>query len=55
MFASQNGHTKTVKMLLEAKADVNVANKDGDTALSIARQQGNKEIVQLLKSAGAKE
>ena len=28
-----NGHEKTVKLLLEAGADLNIKNNDGDTAL----------------------
>ena len=36
-------------------ADVNAKNKDGASALSLAKKQGHKEIVELLKKAGAKE
>ena len=48
--ASENGHTKTCKLLLENGADVNHVNNDGDTALSLA---GKKEIIELLKAHGA--
>lgn len=42
-----------VRELIAAGADVNIVDKDGNTALSVA--QGDKEIVELLKSYGAKE
>ena len=56
--AVQNGHTETVKALLEAKADVNAkTHLDGKdyTPLSIAKQWGGVEIVELLKEYGAKD
>lgn len=54
LMASQNGHTKIVKMLLEAKADVNAANKtNGVTPLFLASQQGHTEIVKMLIDAKA--
>ncbi|MDI6782802.1 MAG: ankyrin repeat domain-containing protein [bacterium] len=36
-------------------ADVNIQNKNGKTALMIAKEFGYTEIVELLKQAGAKE
>jgi ankyrin repeat protein len=38
---------------LDAKANVNAANKDGDTPLSLASQERHDDVVQLLKAAGA--
>lgn len=44
-----------LKMLIEAGADVNAQDNDGKTALSLAKEVGNTEIVQLLTDAGAKD
>ena len=46
--AAGDGDLVRVKALLDAKADVN-----GRTTLLFAAQGGRKEIVQLLKAAGA--
>jgi hypothetical protein len=42
-----------VKALLAAGADVNAKATNGDTALSIAAQKGDKLMIELLKQAGA--
>ena len=46
---------KIVKALLESGADVNAKDNHGNTALTIARKEGHKDIIQMLKEAGAKE
>ena len=52
--ASQKGHTGIVKLLLEAKADVNAARKtNGVTPLFMASQNGHTEVVKLLLAAKA--
>jgi ankyrin repeat protein len=51
--ASERAHTETVKLLLDAHADVNHKNKMGETALAWATRRGDTPIVPLLKSAGA--
>lgn len=51
--ASENA--KIVKILLEKGADVNAKAGPGVTALSLAQQNKQQEIVRLLKEAGAKE
>jgi TPR repeat protein len=54
MAASQKGHAPIVKLLLDAKADVNAARKtDGGTSLMMASQNGHTEIVKLLLDAKA--
>ena len=53
MWASGWGHTATVQVLLEFGADVNLEDKDGNTALSRAVEREKHEIVELLKAAGA--
>ncbi len=44
-----------IHILLTAGADVNVKDKDGNTALKLAQEAGNEQIIELLKQAGAKE
>ncbi len=41
--------------LLSNNADLNMKDKDGDTALSMAKKQGHTEIAELLKKYGATE
>ncbi len=49
--AAGNGRKEAVIILLAAKADVNKASKEGGTA---ARYAASREIIKLLKDAGAK-
>lgn len=44
----------TVKLLIKYKANVNHKAKDGSTPLSLARKSKNQEIIEYLKSKGAK-
>jgi ankyrin repeat protein len=44
-----------VRALLAAGADVNAKTNNGVTALMIAYNRSEDEVVQLLKEAGAKE
>ena len=53
MAASKEGHLKCVQALIEAGADVNYVDKDGDTALMAAASEGHTEIVKLLVEKGA--
>lgn len=51
--ASRNGQEDKVVSLIEAGADVNAVDANGDTALRLASGHGHKEIVLLLTDAGA--
>jgi len=55
MDAAMEGHTSTVQVLLAKGADVNAKSKFGSTALRLAKEKEHKEIVRILKEAGAKE
>ena len=57
MFAARAHDLQSVTALLNAGADVTVTDKEGKTALSLARviETGQEEIVTLLKSRGAPE
>ncbi len=48
MFAAAEGQTEVVKTLLEAGADKTVKDKDGDTALDFARENGHSKTAELL-------
>ena len=47
-------HTATVRALVEAGADVNIADKQGATPLQHARRRGYVEIARILENAGAR-
>ncbi len=47
-------HVEIVKLLIEAGADVNLADNDGVTPLRHARSRGYAPMVALLEKAGAK-
>jgi len=49
------GRTETVLALLVKGADANAKNNKGRTALMLAQKEAYKEIVHVLKEAGAKE
>ena len=48
--AVYKGNLDIIKLLMDAGADPKIADKDGTTALSLAEEQGNAEIVEYLKS-----
>lgn len=50
MTAAAEGQIEIVRRLLDHGADRSLEDKDGDTALSFARQQGHAEVVKLLES-----
>jgi len=51
MKAAERGRTEIVKLLLEKKADPNLRNILGETALDIA---WNTEIIEIIKQYGGK-
>jgi len=55
LFASVNGDIGLVKYLIEHGADVNHTSDEGETALSLAKQQKYKDIVALLRKHDAKD
>ncbi len=55
MWASENGYEEIAQALIAVKSDVNAYNKDGLTALDLAKNNGHSEVVAMLQKAGAKE
>ena len=49
MFACQQGHYKMVELLLKYNADPDLLNAEGESALSLALQQENVEVITLLE------
>jgi hypothetical protein len=47
-------HVATVRALVDAGADVDIADGCGVRPLSLARQRGYAEIIEILEAAGAK-
>ena len=50
--AAQNGHIETVKLLVEAGANINKTAFNGATPLFIALQNGHTEITKLFNKLG---
>ena len=53
MYASENGHSEIVQLLLNAKAKPDLQTENGETALYVAAVKGYPDIVQLLLEYGA--
>ena len=49
-----NNHTETLRALVEAGANVNIADGQGSTPLRLARARGYREMVAILEKAGAR-
>lgn len=54
MIAAAAGNGDVVALLIEAGADVNLADLEGSTALSLARNSGNLDVAAQLEEAGAR-
>ncbi|KFN01788.1 ankyrin repeat family protein [Bacillus clarus] len=50
-----DNHKKVIQLLIDHGADVNMADREGTTPLQHAEKRGFKEIVNMLKLAGANE
>ena len=55
LLAIRNGRIETAKALIEDKADLTHRDKNGLTALGLAKAKGEQELVQLLTKAGGRE
>eukprot|EP00931_Biecheleriopsis_adriatica_P063711 TRINITY_DN3863_c0_g1_i1.p1 TRINITY_DN3863_c0_g1~~TRINITY_DN3863_c0_g1_i1.p1 ORF type:complete len:1082 (-),score=256.16 TRINITY_DN3863_c0_g1_i1:65-3310(-) len=55
MLAASLGNTGSMRMLLTSKANPNLADEDGWTALTYASRYGSREVVEALARRGAKE
>jgi ankyrin repeat protein len=47
-------HVAVLKALVDAGANVNLADRSGDTPLTLAKQRGYTEMVKILEAAGAR-
>ena len=47
-------HVAVLKALVEAGANVNLADRSGDTPLTLAKKRGYSEMVKILEAAGAR-
>jgi ankyrin repeat protein len=55
MLAAKAGKLSLVKLLIDADADMDLADLEGATAISLARKAGHSEIAEYLRSVGAVE
>jgi ankyrin repeat protein len=46
-------HVATLKTLVDAGANINLADRSGETPLTLAKRRGFKEMVEILEKAGA--
>lgn len=51
--ASSEGHTECVKLLVDAKADINAKDKDSTTSLMAASARGHFDVASIILAAGA--
>ena len=53
MWASAKGQSAVVETLLNRGADINARSDEGNTALDIAYDEGHREVISALRTAGA--
>ncbi|CAG8568265.1 9275_t:CDS:2 [Ambispora gerdemannii] len=53
-YAASEGHIKCVKVLLDARCEVNIKDESGRTAIYYAAWEGHIECINLLNSAGGR-
>ncbi len=53
--AREGGTGPNLDLLLQLTTDLNARDKDGHTALALARQQGHPEVAKILQDRGARE
>jgi ankyrin repeat protein len=53
MWAASQGYDSIVKLLLGHGANVNLQNKDGQTALQVAEERGNRNAIDAIKEFNA--
>jgi len=53
--ACSTGQKDVVELLIAKGADMNAKNNKGQAALSLAKEQGHEEIVELLRKHGARD
>lgn len=51
MTAVQNNNSEVLRILLHHGANKNLRNNNNQTALDIAREQGNEDLINLLTSS----
>jgi ankyrin repeat protein len=49
MWTSYRGHLEVARLLIKNGANINARNHDGQTAIDIAEERGNENIVELLR------
>lgn len=52
--ASRHDYVEFVKLFLKHKANVNAVDEEGRTVLHYATEEGNDEVIRLLKECGAR-